>query len=231
MEFRSFGRRRGRKLRSRQSMLYADLLPRIAIKLPQKEQKISLKNIFYDAQRPLNLEIGFGGGEYLCWRAQEFPTENFMGVEPFENGVAKCLSTMVDAWGMENVFQRNVRLFPDDVRDLLLYLPDNCLDRVDILFPDPWPKSRHSRRRLINAGFLRDLTRVMKPNVSLYIATDHQGYLSHILGVLENFEQLSWHVTCANDWRLPFYGFLTRYAEKAQAAGRKGYYLHYTLNA
>ena len=139
-QFRSFGRRRGKSLSPKQKALLKDVFPALDIgpKIDKAQSPIS------DITGPIWLEIGFGGGEHLLWQAQHNPDINFIGVEPFLNGVAKTLR------GIERLGLSNIRLYNGDVRDVLGLLPDGCLDRVFILFPDPWPKLRHHKRRLIN---------------------------------------------------------------------------------
>ncbi|NQY82079.1 MAG: tRNA (guanosine(46)-N7)-methyltransferase TrmB [Alphaproteobacteria bacterium] len=228
VEFRSFGRRRGRKLQPLQSELYDRLLPRIFLALPDSEAW-DMRRVFPNLALPLNLEIGFGGGEYLFHRAQAFPEQNFIGAEPYENGVAKFLSLLATAWDVEALEARNVRVYDDDVRDLIGKMPNNLLDRIDIMFPDPWPKSRHHRRRLINHVFVQELERVLRPEGMLCIATDHEGYLEVVLSLIQRFPNFCWQASCAADWQKPWYGVHTRYAEKAEIAGRRCYYLDFVL--
>lgn len=121
-------------------------------------------------EAPLILEIGFGGGEHLIAQAAAHPDTRFIGVEPFLNGVASCLRHI------EESGVRNVRLHQGDARDVMVRLPDASLDLVYILFPDPWPKARHHKRRLIQAGFLGELARVLKPGAEVRFATDWANY-------------------------------------------------------
>lgn len=225
MEFRSFGRRRGRKLRPYQDQVYHNLLPKLALDVPQ-EGSWDPRQAFPRPDLPLNLEIGFGRGEYLFQRSLLFPEQNFMGAEPYENGVARLLTAIAERYA-DHPEQCNIRLFVDDVRDLLEKIPDTCLERIDILFPDPWPKTRHHRRRLINADFLRQVVRVLSDHGTLCIATDHEDYLEAILMLMRGTPELEWQVTRRQDWQKPWYNIQTRYAEKAQRAGRCGYYLSF----
>ncbi len=225
-DFRSFGRRRGRKLRPHQSSLFADFLPQITLK--QAGDGLEDPRLdFACPDWPLNLEIGFGGGEYLFQRACLLPQHNFIGAEPYENGVAKLLTLMADRYPQENLKNCNIRLFIDDVRDLLVKIPNNCLARIDIPFPDPWPKARHHRRRLLNAELLKEFCRTLSDDGALCIATDHQGYLEAILVLMQQFPEFQWQAQSAENWRKPWYGIHTRYAEKALQAGRQGYYLNF----
>ena len=238
-DFRSFGRRRGRKLRPYQAEIFTQWLPRLAI-LPEqllacdrKPAFVDVHNLFASHSAPLHLEIGFGNGEYLLHRAQCHPEINYIGAEPFENGVAKLVGHIVDSYnqkGVENPQKiSNIRIFMDDVRLLLDCLPDACLQRVDILFPDPWPKARHYRRRLLQPSLIKRLRRVMQPQASLCVATDHTDYLLNILILMQKNNDFKWNSTMAEHWRRPWFNFYTRYARRANAAGCQGYYLHYTL--
>ncbi len=227
-EFRSFGRRRGRKLRPYQSEVYSDLLPKLALDIPE-EGCWDPREAFAQPDLPLNLEIGFGRGEYLFQRSLLFPQQNFIGAEPYENGVAKLLTSISEHYTSETPSRCNIRLFVDDVRDLIGKIPNKCLHRIDIPFPDPWPKVRHRRRRLINTSLLQQIRRVLCDGGQLCIATDHEDYLEAILVLMQQFPEFRWQATKASDWQQPWYGIQTRYAEKALRAGRRGYYLHFVL--
>ena len=226
MEFRSFGRRRGRKLRPYQSAVYSGLLPKLALDVPENGQW-DPRQAFVAPNLPLNLEIGFGRGEYLFQRSLLFPEQNFIGAEPYENGVAKLLTSISEHYSDEDESGCNIRLLVDDVRDLIGKMPNKCLDRIDIPFPDPWPKARHHRRRLINKSLLQQISRVLSDGGQLCIATDHEDYLESILAHMQQFPEFEWQATQASDWQQPWYGIQTRYAEKALRAGRRGHYLHY----
>ncbi|MES1179669.1 MAG: tRNA (guanine(46)-N(7))-methyltransferase TrmB, partial [Hyphomicrobium sp.] len=162
-EIRSFGRRRGRKLSARQAKLLTDLLPRVGIDLAQPAPG-HLRELFTPPASAVWLEIGFGGAEHLLWQARAHPGVGLIGCEPFEEGLVKALSAIdQDRLG-------NVRLWGDDVRPLLRWLPDATISRVFILFPDPWPKKRHHKRRLFSADLLGVLARVMVPGGELRLA-------------------------------------------------------------
>jgi len=149
-KFRTFGRAKGKKLSPAQEKRFETLYPKIKID-PHKPLE-GLK-----ASSPIWFEIGFGGSEHLIWQARNNPNITVMGAEPFQNGIAKALRSVEE----ENL--TNVRLHHGDARDIMENLPDQCLDKLFILFPDPWPKTKHHKRRLINAHLLRQVHRVLKP--------------------------------------------------------------------
>ena len=143
------------------------------------------------------LEIGFGGGEHMAAQATRRPDVLILGVEPFLNGVASAVRH-IDAANLTNV-----RLHVGDARDLIAWLPDTCLDRLFILFPDPWPKTRHAKRRLVNREFLLEAARVMKPGARLRFATDWADYASQVLRITADDRPFRWLAEAADDWRIP----------------------------
>ena len=165
----SYGRRRGRPLRANRAALIDELLPQLAIAAPQAE--IAPATLFAPAAEAVWLEIGFGGGEHLAAQAESHPAVGFIGAEPYINGMSSLLARIRER-GLANI-----RLWPDDIRLLLPALRPASLGRVFILFPDPWPKARHHKRRLIAPDFLGALARVMAPGGELRFATDDPGYL------------------------------------------------------
>lgn len=155
------------------------------------------------------LEIGFGGGEHLAAQAAAHPEQRFIGVEPFLNGVASCLRHI------EESGVTNIRLHHGDARDLIARLPDASLDLVYILFPDPWPKARHHKRRLIQREFLDELARVMKPGAEVRFATDWANYAAWTLEHFTRDARFAWTAERAEDWRIPWPGHVTtRYEAK-----------------
>jgi tRNA (guanine-N7-)-methyltransferase len=155
------------------------------------------------------LEIGFGGGEHLAAQAARHPDILFIGVEPFENGVASAVRH-IDEAGLGNV-----RLHKGDARDLMRWLPPACLDRVFILFPDPWPKARHNKRRLVGQDFLRELAALMKPGARLRFATDWADYADQVLVLTARSPDFYWTAEVADDWRVaPADHIPTRYQGK-----------------
>jgi tRNA (guanine-N7-)-methyltransferase len=155
------------------------------------------------------LEIGFGGGEHLVAQATAHPEQRFIGVEPFLNGVASCLRHI------EEAHAQNIRLHQGDAREVIARLPGASLDRVYILFPDPWPKTRHHKRRLIQPEFLNELARVMKPGAELRFATDWANYAAWTLEHFTRDARFTWLAERADDWRKPWPGHVTtRYEQK-----------------
>jgi tRNA (guanine-N7-)-methyltransferase len=220
-ELRSFGRRRGRKLSARQARLLAELLPRVRPDLSQPAPD-DATTIFDGPVTQVWLEIGFGGAEHLAWQARHRPDVGIIGCEPFEEGVVKALALIED----ENL--TNIRVHPDDVRPLLRWLPAASLDRVFVLFPDPWPKARHRKRRLVATPLLDQLARIMKPGAELRLATDIGDYARTMLVALMCHPAFRWTATCAADWRhRPHDWPETRYEAKALREGRRCAYLRF----
>ncbi len=219
LELRSFGRRRGRVLSPRQQALMRDRLPGLSVDTAAAPPT-PLGELFAPPVRDVWLEIGFGGAEHLLCQARQYPEVGFIGCEPFEDGVAKALI------GIEEGGLSNVRLHADDARDVLRWLPEAGLGRAFILFPDPWPKKRHLKRRLINSELVSALARVLRPGAELRIATDIEDYLRTILMALLPSSQFQWRCKAADDWRRRCEDWPgTRYEAKALREGRKCTYL------
>jgi tRNA (guanine-N7-)-methyltransferase len=217
-ELRSYGRRRGRAPSARQKTLRQDLLPRVAVP-GDAECLRRLPDLFPRPVRDVWLEIGFGGGEHLAWQAMQHPDIGFIGCEPFEDGVVKLLSAI------ELQPLPNVRVWAADARPLLRLLPEAGVGRAFLLFPDPWPKKRHHKRRLVSAATLGELVRVMRSGAELRIATDVGEYASAILRVVLANPNLAWTANSPEDWRRrPPDWPPTRYEQKAVGSGRRCYY-------
>jgi tRNA (guanine-N7-)-methyltransferase len=168
------------------------------------------------------LEIGFGGGEHLLWQARHRANIGFIGAEPFEDGVVKVLAEIEDQQ------RSNVKIHAGDARDLLRWLPPASLGRVFILFPDPWPKRRHMKRRLVNTRLLAMLARVMRPGAELRIGTDIGDYARTILMAFQASDAFEWSARSPADWRQrPADWPPTRYEEKAIREGRRCCYLRF----
>ncbi len=218
------GRRRGRRLRAGRQALVTDLLPRLA--LDPETLPADLRRCFGRPVRAVWLEIGFGGGEHLAAQAAAHPDIGFIGCEPYINGVARLLAD-IDAAQAERPLD-NIRILADDARRLLERVPAAALERVFVLFPDPWPKKRHHRRRFLAPAQLDLLARAMAPGAELRVATDHTGYLRSILQHCAGHPLFRWRAQGAADWRVPPADWIqTRYEEKALAHGDACFYLRF----
>lgn len=210
-----YGRRRGRTLKSAQRHLLHDRLPDYALDLQALQG--DPKSWFPNPVRALWLEVGFGSGEHLVAQAEAHPDIGLIGCEPFINGVVKCVRD-ADAAGLTNL-----RLYADDARHILDRLPDAALERVFVLFPDPWPKKRHRMRRFVGPENLPRLARVIAPGGELRCATDHPDYLDWMLFHVTRHPSFQWLAEGASDWRIrPQDQPATRYEKKA-LAGRPHY--------
>ncbi len=212
---RIYGRRQNHRIRPARKRLLEARLPEIEIKVPADGLTIDLDAVFQTPRprRRFWLEIGFGGGEHLAEQAATFPDVGLIGCEPYVNGVARLLSLIGDA--------DNVRVVIDDARLLLEALPPASLDRIFVLFPDPWPKARHQKRRVVNPETLADMARLLMPGGELRLATDIMSYARPMLeGVLAD-GHFDWLAERPGDWReRPADWPATRYEEKARQAGR-----------
>lgn len=214
-----FGRRKGKQLRERQAEGIATLLPALKLDL-QAPAPAVLSEIFPTPVGELRLEIGFGGGEHLVHRAQENPKTGFIGVEPFVNSMAKLLSR-VDELGL-----KNIRVYDDDATQVLDWLPDASLDRIDLLYPDPWPKRKHWKRRFVSEVNLDRFYRVLKPGGLFLFASDIDTYVNWTLTHCRDHGGFQWQAEQSSDWLTPFAGWPgTRYENKARREGRSSAYL------
>jgi tRNA (guanine-N7-)-methyltransferase len=210
-ELRSYGRRRGRKPSARQSALLRDVLPRFAVDASALPQAAATW-----------LEIGFGGGEHLLEQARRNPQALIIGCEPYEDGVIKVVSAI------EGEELKNIRVHMGDVRDVLRQLAPGSLDRAFVLFPDPWPKRKHRKRRLVNSSLLDLLARALKPGAELRIATDIGDYARTMLEAFRPELRFAWQVESPADWRMrPADWVETKYESKAAEAGRRRYYFRF----
>jgi tRNA (guanine-N7-)-methyltransferase len=232
-DLRSYGRRRARTPSARQQALWREMLPRVAVP-SDPEALVDLRALFSAAAstsiatplsptvREVWLEIGFGGGEHLVWQAKAYPQVGLIGCEPFEDGVIKLLGAI------EREALANVRVCAGDARPLLRLLPEASVGRVFVLFPDPWPKKRHRKRRIVSAATLGEIARILRPGCELRIATDVGEYASAILDVALRDLALRWTAQGPQDWRLrPPDWPQTRYEGKAVAAGRRCYFFRF----
>jgi tRNA (guanine-N7-)-methyltransferase len=208
--FQFYGRRKGKTLRPHHAKLIADLLPQLQFAPAH----------FDFARKPVRLEIGFGGGEHLAHQAELHPDIAFIGAEPFVNGVAKLLA-FIEAKKLQNV-----SVHAGDVRELFELLPDQSLERIYLLYPDPWPKTRHHRRRLVSQENLQQFHRLLKPGGLFLFASDIDQYVQWTLLETRKAEGFTWLAESAADWRQPFSDWVeTRYEAKAKREGRRPSYL------
>ena len=214
-----FGRRKGHRLRPHQAALIETLLPKLAIDLGTPAPA-DLGTLFPQSPDGVRLEIGFGGGEHMIAQAEQHPRTGFIGVEPFVNGMAKALAA-IDAGKLANI-----RLHFGDATFLLEWLPAAALARVDLIYPDPWPKRRHWKRRFVQDRSVAEIARILQPGGEFRFATDIPDYAAWTLRHLTRSPDFAWTAERADDWRRPWPGFSgTRYEAKAKRAGRMPCYL------
>ncbi len=213
----SYGRRRGRPLRSGRAALIQDLLPALAIAPPAVGETLEPKRLFARPVDAVWLEVGFGAGEHLAAQAEAHRATGFIGAETYINGIAGLLARA------RAVALDNLRLWPADIRLLLPAFAPRSIARVFVLFPDPWPKARHHKRRLVAGPFLDELARIMVPGAELRVATDDEDYAAWVR------EELAAHpgfaaVPGADPRYRPGDWIPTRYETKALAQGRAPLY-------
>jgi tRNA (guanine-N7-)-methyltransferase len=216
---RLYGRSTGHKLRNSQQALIDTVFPKIAV---PAEGEITARGLFGE-ERPLHFEIGFGSGEHLADRADMLPDHGFIGAEPFLNGVATALAHIRDK------HLANVRLWRGDGLDVLQRLPDRSLAFLYLLHPDPWPKARHAKRRMVNDRPVELFAAKLAPGGELRIATDDPTYLSWSLMIMQRHRhQFEWLAKRPRDFLEPSGGWIeTRYGAKSRREGRRPYYLRY----
>ena len=215
---RLYGRRQDKPLKPRQARLMESLLPRIAV--PDPEAGAIDPEALLPQAEELWVEIGFGGGEHIAWQAAQNPHVGLIGAEPFVNGVGKLLA-QIDDDGLENV-----RIHFGDARPLLEALPDASIARMFVLHPDPWPKKRHYKRRMISPWFFDEAARLLRPGGELRVASDIRDYVRWTLMHAANAPVFEWTAERAGDWkRRPADWPQTRYEAKALKEGRAPSYL------
>jgi len=214
------GRHGAKRLRAGRRRLLDELLPRLEISLPERGELAAPLSLFpATARSALWLEIGFGAGEHLAAQAAAHPEVGIIGCEPYRNGIARLLGD-IESQGLNNI-----RLFTDHAADLVAALPAASLERVFLLFPDPWPKRRHHKRRIVQTEFLDHLARAMAAGGELRVASDHKGYCHWIMAHLLGHTGFAWE---GGDWRArPADWPPTRYEAKALAAGSRCVYLRF----
>jgi tRNA (guanine-N7-)-methyltransferase len=221
-----YGRRKGKPLSTARQSVTDTLLPRLKIDPPPGGSMIDVAGLFSHTPKEIWLEIGFGAGEHLATQAERNPDVGIIGGEVFLNGVASLIRYV----GEKNL--NNVRVFNDDVRFLLPALPDKSLSRVFVLFPDPWPKVRHAKRRFIGPENLNHLARLMPKGAELRIASDHPVYIQWVMEQVPPHPCFTWDVKGPEDWQLaPPDHVETRYQKKAIREGRKPAFFRFIRNA
>ena len=204
---RFYGRRKGRPLRVHRTRLMRELLPHFLVK----------EASCIDVSKETWLEIGFGSGEHIAEMAEQHPDIQLIGCEVFENGIASLLQHI------EEKNLQNILIYPEDGREFLKNLPSACLNKVFIMFPDPWPKKKHQKRRLVNRDFLDDVLRILKPeDAKLRFASDHEDYVRETLALVKDtgfFSDIILYDQKPADWPL------TSYNQKAIQAGMNSWYL------
>ena len=217
---RLYGRSQGKPLRAGQQGLVDTLLPQIAVPADGEVSAVRL----FGADRPLHFEIGFGGGEHLAERADMLPDHGFIGAEPFVNGVAQALVHVRDRR------LANVRIHHGDALEVLRRVPDGALTMLYLLHPDPWPKAKHAKRRMMNDGPLRMIADKLRPGGELRFGTDHPVYLRHALMVMRRFTaEFEWLAEGPASWQQRPSGWPeTRYEHKARTVyGHEVWYFRY----
>jgi len=216
-----FGRRKAQKLSIPQQNLIDDFLPKLHLDI-QKPVLDSLISVFSHKPEKLVLEIGFGGGEHLVHQATHNSKTGYIGVEPFVNSMAKAL-VLID----ENQIE-NIRLYNEDATELLDWLPEACLDQVDLLYPDPWPKKRHWKRRFVNQKNLTRIARVLKRGGKFHFVSDIDTYINWTLNHCNRHAAYEWQAETADDWHEPYHNWIrTRYEAKAIREERTPCYLRF----
>jgi len=219
-----YGRRKGKTLRPAQQARLERLLPGLLLDLG-KPCPQNLGELFPVAVSEFRLEIGCGGGEHLVAEALANPATGFIGVEPFINGLAHLLALV------EEHALANLRLFDEDAALLLDWLTPSSLSRVDLLYPDPWPKRRHWKRRFINPANLDRIARALKPGGEFRFASDIDTYVNWTLRHANANRALAWMAERARDWHEPWPGWrATRYEAKAVRESRRPAYLRFRRN-
>jgi tRNA (guanine-N7-)-methyltransferase len=213
----TFGRRRGRAISDMQQQLFDEVLPDISISPDQQ-----INELLVGDYQEFHMEIGFGDGERLAKVAQNNPQNLYFGCEPYLNGVG-CLLRLIKQNDI-----KNIKIWTDDARDLLEKFPSQSLTKIYILFPDPWPKAKHHKRRIINNEMLKLLSIKLKTSGEVLMATDHTEYAKWILEHFTKSELFNWPATSKADWQDEPEGWVkTRYQQKAESQGIKSNFFRF----
>lgn len=214
-----FGRRKGHRLRQHQAGLMASLLPQLVVDICKTPPE-RLELLFGPNIKSVRLEIGFGGGEHLLAEATANPETGFIGCEPYVNGLAKILAQL------DLDYRTNVKLFAGDAAELIAWLPQASLRRIDLIHPDPWPKRRHWKRRFVQDDTVAAMARAITDNGEFRFVSDIDDYTAWSLAHLARSPDFTWTAERAGDWLEPWPGYtMTRYGRKAEREGRRATYL------
>ncbi len=229
-----FGRRKGRVIRKTKSALLAKFLSNVRISDMTVFDK---EKLFGFPVYKVYLEIGFGDGAHLAGMSLKNPNIGFVGIEVFQNGVANLLKLLTGVEDGKNIPEQirlspgrtdNVRIYDNDARLLFSKIPDGFVDKVFLLFPDPWPKKKHATRRFVNPENLKELARIIHPGGVLQIATDHKVYKAWTMRVMRDCPDFRWLAQNSDDWRRPPADWVeTKYQQKAVCEGRKPVFFEY----
>lgn len=229
-----FGRRKGRIVRKAKTFLLNNMLPQLRV---SEKEDFDVTKMFGNSKKEVCLEIGFGDGQHIFGQAKNNPENGYVGVEVFQNGVANLLTLISGIKEGSDLPQKvdalsfpvnNVRIYDDDVRLLFAKIPDNFFDKIFLLFPDPWPKKRHTERRFVNPANLKELARVLKKGGLFRVATDHPVYKRHVLRTMHECRDFVWTAKCGNDWKHePEDWVQTKYQQKAIREGRRPVFFNY----
>jgi tRNA (guanine-N7-)-methyltransferase len=214
-----FGRRHGKTIRPAQARALAEFQPKYQIDIAASPPE-PLNALFRAPVGDVRLEIGFGGGEHLLYRARTEPSTGFIGVEPFVNGMARLMQALGETP------LDNLRVYGDDATRVLDWLPPASIAEIDLLYPDPWPKKRHWKRRFVSQVNLDRFARVLKPGGLFRFSSDIDTYIDWTLLHCRKHNAFEWLASSADDWRKPYPGWPgTRYEAKAVREGRQPAYL------
>lgn len=210
-----YGRRKGKALKAGRLSRLDTLLPALRVAAPESGQDIDLTSFFKMKTDEIRIEIGFGSGEHIAAQAAANPRIGFLGCEVFVNGVASLLRYA------DELKLVNLRIYDNDVRHLLPALKSASFARISLPFPDPWPKTRHAKRRFVGPAMLDEMARLLVDGGEFRVASDHPVYIAWTLTHAPEHPDFHWSATGPQDWRTrPFDSVATRYEEKARAAGR-----------
>ncbi|MEM7289835.1 MAG: tRNA (guanosine(46)-N7)-methyltransferase TrmB [Pseudomonadota bacterium] len=216
-----FGRRKSKALSPKAQHRFDNLLPKLRIVVDGPSPD-NLDELFDKKSERLIVEIGFGGGEHLVQQALTNPQHSYIGVEPFVNSMAKALRAI------DEKSIRNIRLYDEDAVELLDWLPGQLVDEIDLLYPDPWPKLRHWKRRFVNTKNLDRFARVLKSGGRFHFASDIDTYVNWTLQHCDAHPSFDWKADDASDWQIPYENWVrTRYEAKAVRGGRTPAYLRF----